>query len=97
MDLANIETPEENKCLLYVIEKTRKYFKLTSKNNYIILFIIEQSGTVFWQALNKIGQRNYTQWLSGKALSYDNWNTGEPAAFATENCVAIELVLMSFQ
>jgi hypothetical protein len=56
----------------------------------------EQFGTLFWQALNKIGQRNYTQWLSGTALSYDNWNAGEPAALATENCVAIELVLMSF-
>jgi hypothetical protein len=89
MNLANIETPEENKCILYVIEKGRKYFNVTSRSNYK-LFTTEQSATLFWQALNKIGLRNYTQWLNGKALSYDNWNTGEPAAFATENCAAIE-------
>jgi hypothetical protein len=45
---------------------------------------------MFWQALNKIGQRNYTQWLSGAVISYSDWKTGEPAAFATENCAVIQ-------
>jgi hypothetical protein len=45
---------------------------------------------MFWQALNKIGQSNYTQWLSGAPISYNDWKTGEPAAFATENCALIQ-------
>lgn len=97
MDLANIETLEENKCVAYILEKSRKLAQSRLKKQLrIYLGKTEQLGTPFWQALNKIGQKNYTQWLSGTALSYDNWNTGEPAAFATENCVAMELILMSF-
>jgi hypothetical protein len=45
---------------------------------------------MFWQALNKIGQSNYTQWLSGAPISYSDWKIGEPAAFATENCAVIQ-------
>jgi hypothetical protein len=45
---------------------------------------------MFWQALNKIGYSDYIEWISGKALTYTDWGAGEPAAFATENCVGIE-------
>lgn len=50
----------------------------------------EKTLITFWQALNKIGYSDYTEWISGKALTYNDWGTGEPAALATENCVAIE-------
>jgi len=52
--------------------------------------VSEQNGTLFWQALNKMGQNNYTQWLSGLPISYNDWNTGDPAAFASEHCAAME-------
>jgi hypothetical protein len=47
---------------------------------------------MFWQALNKIGYSDYIEWISGKALTYTDWGAGEPAAFATENCVGIEYI-----
>jgi hypothetical protein len=50
----------------------------------------EQTAVIFWHALNKIGQQNYTSWLSGSSLAYSDWKAGNPSAFATENCAAYE-------
>ena len=64
-------------------------FDFVNKCLWVELFV-EKSGTLFFQALNKIGQSNYTQWLSGTAITYNDWKTGDPAAFASENCAGIE-------
>jgi hypothetical protein len=56
----------------------------------LLYFYLVKTATMFWQALNKIGYNDYVEWISGKALTYTDWGAGEPAAFATENCVGIE-------
>ncbi|XP_059474426.1 macrophage mannose receptor 1-like isoform X2 [Neocloeon triangulifer] len=71
MDLANLETVEENVCVKHLISTNKK------------------TSTIYLMALNKMGQLNYTQWLSGQALTYNDWKAGEPAAFATEDCAVI--------
>jgi hypothetical protein len=95
MDLANLETPEENRCVKFLIEKERaalwhySLYMLIDRSIFNSIFLVK-TATMFWQALNKIGYSDYVEWISGKALTYTDWGTGEPAAFATENCVGIE-------
>jgi hypothetical protein len=40
-----------------------------------------------WTGLMKASGQNYTTWVDGKPLTYTDWDTGNPGAFATENCV----------
>jgi hypothetical protein len=40
-----------------------------------------------WTGLMKVSGQNYTTWVDGKSLTYTDWDTGNPAALSTENCV----------
>ncbi|XP_065335607.1 macrophage mannose receptor 1-like isoform X1 [Cloeon dipterum] len=43
--------------------------------------------TQHWIGMDKRGLSNYSQWLSGSALTYTDWDVNNPEAFATEDCV----------
>jgi hypothetical protein len=88
MDLVNIETPLENFCVALKMEQEGARCTIVTIKT-VISRIVGKADTILWHALNKIGESNYTQWLSGLKLTFSEWNAGEPAGFPTKNCVGI--------
>jgi hypothetical protein len=56
---------------------------LTSINCHVTELTKEE----IWTGLTKTGGANYTAWLNGKPLTYTDWDAGNPAQYASENCV----------
>jgi 3-mercaptopyruvate sulfurtransferase SseA len=49
-----------------------------------------KTAAIVLTALNKMGLKDYSQWLSGAKITFSGWNAGEPAQLATENCGAFQ-------
>lgn len=43
--------------------------------------------TEVWMGLMKASGQNYTTWVDGMPVTYADWDAGNPAQYATENCV----------
>jgi hypothetical protein len=61
------------------------------RQNIDLRMSVGKSKSIVFTALNRMGQRNYTYWLTGAAVTVNGWNTGEPADFTMQNCGAIQL------
>jgi hypothetical protein len=53
---------------------------------------VGKSKSIIFTALNRMGQKDYTYWPSGGAVSgVNDWNAGEPAHITDYNCGAFQL------
>ena len=59
--------------------------------NKILIIFVGKSKSIIFIALNRMGQKDYSYWPSGGAVSVNGWNTGEPAHITDYNCGAIQL------
>ncbi|XP_059474370.1 brevican core protein-like isoform X2 [Neocloeon triangulifer] len=65
---------------------------VTVEENICVKHLIsanQKTNKIYWIALTKMGQSNYTQWLSGQELVYNDWNPGDPASITTDDCAVI--------
>lgn len=94
MDVVNVETREENVCIQRQLDADGGYshntiIKLPRHNIHWHDTGLSNEG--IWMGLMKTGGANYTAWLNGKQLAYTDWDAGNPAQYATKNCVMFKL------
>jgi hypothetical protein len=93
-DLVSIETEQENKCVKEKIQLAGMKYSVLNVSLTIEMKILfsGKSASIVLTALNKMGLKEYSQWLSGDKITFSGWNAGEPAQLSTENCGAFQLV-----